>query len=71
MWRPQTKQARCERTAVHTVEVATEHFPELPGAAITEETPTRIQHSAGTPIHDRQTEENLIRLSRDAYETYG
>lgn len=68
---PETKQALCERTAVHAADVATEHFPELPLEAITWETSTRMQRSAGKAIYDSESEEITIRLSWDAYREYG
>ena len=68
---PQTKQALCERAEAHAAGVVTEHFPELPVESITWETSTRMQRSAGVAIYDRQSTEITIRLSWDAYETYG
>jgi predicted SprT family Zn-dependent metalloprotease len=68
---PQTKQVFCERAEAHAADVAAEHFPELPVESIAWETSTRMQRSAGKAIYDRQSEEITIRLSWDAYETYG
>lgn len=68
---PQTKQALCERAEAHATDVAAEHFPALPVDSITWETSTRMQRSAGVAIYERQSTEITIRLSWDAYETYG
>ena len=68
---PETEQALRERAAAHAATVAAEHFPELPVEAITWETSTRMERSAGKAIYDRASEEITIRLSWDAYEEYG
>lgn len=48
---PQTKQGLCERAVAHAVEVAAEHFPEVPVEAIAWS--TRMQRSAGKDLYDR------------------
>ncbi|MCL7418947.1 MAG: SprT-like domain-containing protein [Halalkalicoccus sp.] len=68
---PETKAALCERAAAHVSEVAAEHFPELPVKAIDWEASTRMQRSAGVAIYDHECEQTTIRLSWDAYESYG
>jgi SprT-like protein len=70
---PQTKLALRERAACHAAAVAAEHFPELPVEAITWETSTRMERSAGKAIYDPagEDEEITIRLSWDAYQEYG
>ncbi|KYH24198.1 protein SprT-like protein [Halalkalicoccus paucihalophilus] len=72
-WRdqPETKAALCERAAAHAEMVADEHFPELPVETIDWETSTRMQRSAGVAIYDYQSKQITIRLSWDAYESYG
>lgn len=67
---PATKEALCERAAIHASEVAAEHFPDLPVAEIDWETSPRMQRSAGVAIYDHQSEQITIRLSGDAYESY-
>lgn len=68
---PQTEQALRKRAAAHACDVAAEHFPALPVEAITWETSTRMERSAGKTIYDRQNEGITIRLSWDAYKEYG
>jgi SprT-like protein len=67
----ETKQALCERAVAHATVVAAEHFPALPVEAITWETSTRTERSAGEAIYNRQREEIMIRLSWDAYQEWG
>ena len=67
---PETEQALRERAAAHACDVAAEHFPELPVEAITWETSTRMERSAGKAIYDRASEKITIRLSWDAYREY-
>jgi SprT-like protein len=69
--RPATEQTLRERVAAHAGNVAAEHFPELPIEAITWETSTRMERSAGKALYNRESEEITIRLSWDAYEAYG
>ncbi|ADJ16716.1 SprT family zinc-dependent metalloprotease [Halalkalicoccus jeotgali] len=68
---PTTKAALCERAAAHATKIAAEHFPEISVGMIDWETSTRMQRSAGVAIYDQQSEQVTIRLSWDAYESYG
>lgn len=68
---PETEADLRKRAAAHAADVAAEHLPELPVESITWETSTQMQRTAGKAGYNRKTEEITIRLSWDAYESYG
>lgn len=72
---PRTKKELRDRAAAHALEVAQEHFPELPVEDITWQTSTRMKASAGKAIYrpdgDSDDDEVIVRLSWNAYQQYG
>jgi SprT-like protein len=68
---PDTKAELVERAREYAVEVAAEHFPELPVETVDWEVSTRAERRAGVTEHDPTTGDITVRLTWDAYTELG
>ena len=68
---PTTERDLLDRAQQHAVDVAAEHFPDLPVETFTWEVSHRRQRSAGATRYDPATGEITFSLAWDAFEQHG
>jgi SprT-like protein len=68
---PETPTALLDRAQQHAVDVAAEHFPDLPVEAIDWEVSHRAQRQSGVTRYNPATEAITIALTWTAYEQHG
>jgi SprT-like protein len=68
---PETKEEFINCAEEYAVEIASEHFPDLPVETVEWEVSTRAERAAGRTKYNRKTEDITVRLAWAAFEKFG